>query len=361
VVRALHPSPNVALKFGLWAPVCGGWLRIAGPSSRDASPTHLVEVARAADRFGYDLFYIPEHYLNAVYGPEHDVADAWVVAAAAAAVTERIRIVTAVQPGFKQPGVVAKMGATLAAFRPGAFGLSLVAGWWRLEAESFGDHWLPHRERYARLGEYLDVIRGLWTRDRFDYAGDYFRVSAGVLEGKPKPSPPIFVAGESEPAVDLAARAGDVLFINGGSPEHAADLVRRAKGLARVRYGRTIRVAISAFGLVRPTLAQAEAHIDALPPADTTVISYFRAQIDGAVVAHNRGKQQDEIDANLGLTSGLVGDPATVLQRLRAFERAGVDTVVLKFEPSIAEAEIFAREVIAPYRAAPHVAPAILS
>jgi FMNH2-dependent dimethyl sulfone monooxygenase len=352
----------MALAFGLWAPVCGGWLRLTEGSPRDSSPTYVVEVARAADRLGYDLLYVPEHYLNAVYGPDHDVADAWVIAAAAVAVTKSIRVVTAVQPGFKHPGVVAKMGATLAAFRPGAFGLSLLAGWWRLEAESFGDQWLPHAERYLRTAEYLDVIRGLWTQPEFDYAGAYYRVSVGILEGKPKPTPPIVVAGESDRAIDLAARAADALFVNGGSPEETAGLVRRVKGLARERYGRTIRVHLSAFGLVRPSVAQAQGHLDALRTrVDAATVAYFRRHIDGDVVAHNRGRPEDEVDANLGLTSGLIGDPATVLQRLRAFERAGVDTVVLKFEPSVEEAEIFARDVIAPYRAERRVAAAAVS
>jgi FMNH2-dependent dimethyl sulfone monooxygenase len=353
----------MTLEFGLCAPVCGGWLRVTEPSSlRDASPNRVVDVARLADRLGYDILYVPEHYLNAVYGPDHDVADAWIIAAAAVATTGSIRVVTAVQPGFKDPGVVAKMGATLAAFRPGAFGLSVLAGWWRLEAEGFGDHWLPHGERYARAGEYLDVIRAFWTERRFDYAGSYFRVSGGTLESKPKPTPPIFIAGESDRAIDLAARAGDVLFVNGGSPEQVAELVRRAKGLARDKYGRAIRVALSAFGLVRPSVSQAEAHIDAQRArADAATIAYFRTQIDASVVAHNRGSADDEIDANLGLTSGLIGDPRSVLQRLRAFERAGVDIVILKFEPSAKEAETFAREVIVPYRAEPPLAAATLS
>jgi FMNH2-dependent dimethyl sulfone monooxygenase len=89
----------MALQFGFWVPVCGGWLRVAPPPP--VSFPALLAQAEEADREGYDFCYIPEHYLNAVYGPAQPVADAWVTAAAIAARTRRIRVITAVQPGFK--------------------------------------------------------------------------------------------------------------------------------------------------------------------------------------------------------------------------------------------------------------------
>lgn len=126
----------MSLEFGTWSPVCGSWLRVVRDADARVDPASLIAFAKRCDRLGYDMHYVPEHYLNAVHGPEHDVADAWVIASAAVAATERIRVVCAVQPGFKAPGVVAKMAATLAAFRPHAFGISLLAGWWQLEAET---------------------------------------------------------------------------------------------------------------------------------------------------------------------------------------------------------------------------------
>lgn len=204
------------LEFGTLSPVCGGWLRLTQRERVRVDPAKLVALAQQSERLGYDLCYVPEHYLNAVHGPEHDVADAWMVSAALVAATRRLRVITAVQPGFKLPGVVAKMASTLAAFRPGAFGLSLLAGWWQLEVESHGDVWLPHPERYARAAEYLDVIRAFWTEPEVNFHGKYYRIERGVLEQKPRPQPPVVIAGESAVAFELAARAGDYLFLNGG-------------------------------------------------------------------------------------------------------------------------------------------------
>jgi FMNH2-dependent dimethyl sulfone monooxygenase len=296
---------------------------------------------------------VPEHYLNAIHGPRESVLDAWVVSSACVAGTRKIRVITAVQPGFKAPGVVAKMGATLAQLRPGAFGLSLLAGWWQLEVENYGDVWLPHAERYARAAEYLDIIRGLWTEASFDYRGKYFTAREALLEPKPDPLPPVIIAGESERAIELAARAGDYLFINGGDLEQVAALVRRAKARAADGYGRALKVALSAFGVVRSITDEARAVVDALrEKADPRTIAYFRQHMDGAVVAHNRGSDADTLEANLGLHSGLIGDPSSILERLAQLEQAGVDTIMVKCEPAFDESERFARLVIAPYRAA---------
>jgi dimethylsulfone monooxygenase len=312
-----------------------------------------VRLARHVERIGYDFFYVPEHYLNAIHGPHEDVLDAWVVSAACVAGTRRLRVITAVQPGFKEPGVVAKMGATLSQFRRGAFGLSLLAGWWQLEVENYGDVWLPHSERYARAAEYLDVIHGLWTQASFDYEGQYFIAKQALLQPKPDPLPPVLIAGESERAIELAARAGDYLFINGGEPEQVAALVRKAKARAAEGYGRSLKVVLSAFGVVRSSTDEARAVIEALrEKADPKTIAYFRQHMDGAVVAHNRGSEADTLEANLGLHSGLIGDPGSILERLARLEQAGVDAIMVKCEPAFDESERFAREIIEPYRAA---------
>jgi FMNH2-dependent dimethyl sulfone monooxygenase len=336
------------LQFGAWSPVCGGWLRLRHRQHPD--PQVLLAHAVAAERLGFDIYYVPGHYLNAVYGPDHDVADAWITTAAALARTERIRVITAVQPGFITPAVTAKMAANLAQLRPGGAGLSLVAGWWRLEAESYGDTWLPHEGRYQRAGEYLDVIRGLWEHERFSFEGRHYTVRDAELRPRPTPAPIVYVSGESEAAIELCARSGDYLFVNGDDVERVHALGEKVKARAR-QHGRQVRLALSAFGLVRPRAADAAAAIQRLQDdADLDVIRYFDQHMDSQVVAHTRGTDRDRIEANLGLRTGLVGDPAAIVERLRRFEAAGVDAVLVKFEGEPDEATRFAVEVIAPYR-----------
>lgn len=338
------------LQFGIWAPVCGGWLRVINPE-RNWSISDLVELAVQADRVGYDFYYIPEHYLNAVHGPDHDVTDAWLTAGAVSLATQEIKIVTAVQPGFKLPAVVAKLSAALQN-QPGGgrFGLSGIAGWWQLEVESYGDVWLSHGDRYARLEEYLQIIRGLWTTADFNYRGKYYTITQGILAERPTPLPLVFIAGESERAIDLAARLGDYLFINADDVEKTAALVEKVKRWASDRYQRQIQVAMSAFAIVRPTRVEAESRLDKIyRAADTRKIRYFQQQIDANAVAHNKLDIGQTIEANLGLSARFVGDPQTVIRRLRDYESIGVDLIIFKFESTREDALYFHQQVIDRY------------
>jgi FMNH2-dependent dimethyl sulfone monooxygenase len=338
-------QPTGRVQFGLVSPVCGAWLRTRSRAA-PLDQRGLVDHAIAADAAGYDFYYVPEHQLNAVHGPEHPLADAWVTAAAAVASTRRLRVVAAVEPGFRNPVVTAKMGAGLAALRPDSFGLSIVAGWWRLQAETFGEGWLDHQQRYQRAGEYLDVVQGLWNQQTFEHEGRYYRVRRGLLRPRPAAPPIVFVAGESDAALELAARAGDYLYINGDDVERVGALGERIRRLARQR-GRTVRLALSAFALLRESVAQAQAALqDLLADADLETIRYFEQQMDQAVVAHNRGTTSDRIEANLGLGVGLVGDAPTIVARLRELQRAGVDAVMVKLEGGTAEADRFAAQVV---------------
>ena len=60
---------------------------------------------------------------------------------------------------------------------------------------------------------------------------------------------------------------------------------------------------------------------------------------------------QDYSVSNRGLKSGLVGTPEQLVERLRAFEAAGVDLVLLQFSPQYEEMERFSESVIVRYDA----------
>lgn len=338
------------MQFGIWAPVCGEWLRVVNPEP-NWSIQDLVELAVQADQLNYDFYYIPEHYLNAVHGPTYNVTDAWIAAAAASLSTSNIKIIAATQPGFKLPAVVAKLSADIHQLSQGRFGLSGIVGWWRLEVESYGDIWLPHPERYARLEEYLDIIQGLWRAETFNYCGQYYTVTDGILANQPVTTPLLFVAGESDRAVDLAARKADYLFINANDTERTAGLVQKVKRLASDRYQRQIQVAMSAFAIVCETTLEAEAKLEQIHrSADYEQINYFNRQIDPSVVAHNKLEVSQTIEANLGLSAQLVGNPQKVIRRLNEYESVGIDLVMLKFQSMLKDSRYFHERVILEYK-----------
>ena len=183
------------------------------------------DVVRRADELGFDTTLIAERYL----GPD---LSAWVLASALAMVTKRIELMVAVHPGMVTPQVVAKMGSSLDRISGGRAALNIVNGWWMEEFDLFSNGtWIGDAERYPRMGEYIQVIKGLWTDSDFNFDGAYYRAhvraamtgadgkvvmpTAGEIVARPSPVsryPPIYAASRSPGGKELIAQHCDVWF-----------------------------------------------------------------------------------------------------------------------------------------------------
>src|SRR5260370_10091392 len=81
-----------------------------------------------------------------------------------------------------------------------------------------------HDRGYARTAEWLEVLDGVWSGDRFSYSGRFYRVEDNVLRPKPlaRPRPVLYAGGESEAAKELIARRCDAYLMHGDPPERVA-------------------------------------------------------------------------------------------------------------------------------------------
>ena len=135
----------------------------------DGTFEFACEVVRRADELGFDTTLIAERFL----GPD---LEAWVLASALAIVTRRIELMVAVHPGMVTPQVVAKMGASLDRISGGRFAVNIVNGWWKEEFDLFSNGtWIGDAERYPRMGEFIQVMKGLWTDCDFKFDGAFYR------------------------------------------------------------------------------------------------------------------------------------------------------------------------------------------
>ena len=85
--------------------------------------------------------------------------------------TERIRLVTAIHPGFFHPTVIAKWGATMDWISGGRWDINVTSGWNLREFDMYGIDTLEHDQRYARSAEFIDVLRGAWSRSALHLRG----------------------------------------------------------------------------------------------------------------------------------------------------------------------------------------------
>jgi alkanesulfonate monooxygenase SsuD/methylene tetrahydromethanopterin reductase-like flavin-dependent oxidoreductase (luciferase family) len=266
-------------------------------------PGNVGDQARQAERLGFDLIAAGEHVF--FHGP---VSNAFVTLAAAAAVTERIRLLSAltILPVYPM-ALAAKMAATLDQVSHGRFDLGVgVGGEFPPEFAAAG---VPVAGRGARTDEALEVLLRLLSGERVTAEGEY-----GSLEGLrldppvvQQPRPPLWVGGRKTPAMRRAGRFADVWMPYMVSPESFA------RSLAQAR--------VFAAQAQRPETSLAGAlfiwgSVDADPA---------RARREAVESVSRMYRQDFEPLADRYL---LHGDPDMVVARLAEYQAAGADTVI---------------------------------
>ncbi len=230
------------MQFGFGAPV-------SGPLS---SPDNLARIVVGGEAIGYDYATISDHVviphdIEARYpysdtgefpgrsrGDRHEQLTA---VAFVAGKTSRLRLVTSVTVVPHRPAVLqAKMLATIDVLSNGRLIFGIGAGWMKEEFAALGVP--PFAERGTVTDEYLMACRELWTKDEPRFDGKHVKFADILFEPKPvqKPHPPIWVGGESGPALRRTARLGDGWYPIGTNPQHRLDSMKRfAAGVDRLR------------------------------------------------------------------------------------------------------------------------------
>jgi FMNH2-dependent dimethyl sulfone monooxygenase len=337
------------MRFGYWLPVFGGWLRNVDDEGMEASWEYIRRLARRSEEIGFDLTLVAELNLNDIKGVEAPSLDAWSTAAALAAVTDRIEIMVAVRPTFHAPALLAKQAANIDWISGGRLSLNVVSSWWATEARQYGVRFDEHDRRYDRTSEWLSVVNGMWSEPVFSHSGEFYTVEEAVLEPKPvrRPRPTLYAGGESPAAKALIAERCDAWLTHGDPP----DVIGRKVADMRERRDR-LRLEPMSFGAAGYVIARANeraarAEMERITDVRQSARGYANYQdwIQNTQL-EQRVSLEDYSVSNRGLRAGLVGTHEQVAERIRAFEQAGLDLMLLQFSPQYEEMERFAEEVI---------------
>jgi coenzyme F420-dependent glucose-6-phosphate dehydrogenase len=190
-------------------------------SAEQFGPVELLELARHAERIGLEIVAISDHFQPwRHHGGHSPNALAWLGAATVA--TERAVLGTSVlTPTLRyHPSVIAQAFATLGVLAPGRVFLGVGTGEAMNETPVTGEEFPGRKERRLRLSEAIRLIRELWTGERVDFEGDYYRTSQATIYDKPEEPVPIYVAASGPLAAKLAGRVGDgFICTSGKDPE----------------------------------------------------------------------------------------------------------------------------------------------
>ncbi|MEZ5816985.1 MAG: LLM class F420-dependent oxidoreductase [Hyphomicrobiaceae bacterium] len=203
-------------------------------------------VAAAAERLGFDFVSANDHVVVPAdidsrypYSEGGDWAgrntgeclDVLSTLTFLAGCTERVRLLSSVMVVPHRPAILAaKMIATADTLSEGRMIVGVGAGWMKEEIEALGAP--PYAERGRVTDEYIAAFRELWTNPRPEMSGKYVNFSNILFEPKPyaKPHPPIWVGGESEPAMRRAIRLGDGWYPASANPANRLDTADRVVG-----------------------------------------------------------------------------------------------------------------------------------
>jgi coenzyme F420-dependent glucose-6-phosphate dehydrogenase len=186
-------------------------------SAEQFGPLELLEFARHAERVGLEMVGVSDHFQPWRHRGGHaPAAMTWLGAAAVA--TERAVLGTSVlTPTLRyHPSVVAQSFATLGCLAPGRVYLGVGTGEAMNETPATGEEFPGRKERRLRLAEAIRLIRLLWTEERVDFEGDFYRASNATVYDRPDEPVPIYVAASGPLAAKLAGRAGDGFICTSG-------------------------------------------------------------------------------------------------------------------------------------------------
>ncbi|MBN1357545.1 TIGR03560 family F420-dependent LLM class oxidoreductase [Candidatus Bathyarchaeota archaeon] len=182
------------IKFGVFLP----FYAFEAEKKETSPPFHRVrDIVLECERLGYDSVWLDDHLMF----EKRPILECWTTLSALSTITSKIRLGSMVLcNGFRSPSVLAKMAATLDVISNGRLELGIGAGIQEDEHEAYGIPFPKARTRTALMKESVEIIKKMWTEEKANHRGRYYRISEAVCEPKPvqKPHPPITIGGGGE-------------------------------------------------------------------------------------------------------------------------------------------------------------------
>jgi alkanesulfonate monooxygenase SsuD/methylene tetrahydromethanopterin reductase-like flavin-dependent oxidoreductase (luciferase family) len=222
---------------------------------------------------------------------------------------------------FRNPALLAKMGATLQFLSGGRFILGIGAGGNAEEYRAYGYDFPPGGVRVEQLEETLQIIKALWTEETATFAGHSYQISAAHCEPKPDLLPPVMVGAFKPKMLRLTAKYADWWNVSSTGIEGYRRMAEECER-ACAEVGRdpaTLRRTWGGGCVCAPTQAEAEA------------IAGDRYSANSAF---------DDFD--------FVGTPQQVIAQMRPFIDLGVDYFIVDCGgfPKLTTLELLINEVL---------------
>jgi coenzyme F420-dependent glucose-6-phosphate dehydrogenase len=198
-------------------------------SAEEHSPRRLVDMAILAEERGFDFVSISDHYHPWISAQGHSPF-VWSVLGGIALATDSVEVGVGVSCPILRihPGILAQAVATTAVLLEGRLIWGVGTGE-NLNEHVLGDPWPTYEVRAEMLEESLGLIRRLWSEESVTHRGQYYLVEDARVLDRPDSPVPIVISAFGEKSAELAARAGDGLWLSSFNQE-TVDAFKKAGG-----------------------------------------------------------------------------------------------------------------------------------
>ena len=180
--------------------------RFLGDARGIVSGVELADRARRAEDVGFHALVIPDHLIEQL--------SPVVAMATVAAATSTLRVSAFVlNNDLRHPAVLAQDLASIDVLSGGRLDVAIGAGWNQPEYDAIGLRFEPTPVRQARLTEAIAVLKGLFSGERFSFAGEHYTITDYAAFPVPvqRPHPPFFIGGGGRRTLALAGREADIV------------------------------------------------------------------------------------------------------------------------------------------------------
>jgi probable F420-dependent oxidoreductase len=308
----------------------------------------IVEQAVLAEALGYDVAFVPDHYVFEALGKlqtETPAYELFFVLATLAQRTTRIRLGSHVACLlFRHPAMHARLFAQLDEASGGRVIAGVGAGWTRAEFTMMGIPFPPATERLAMLDEAVTIMRRLWREDAVTFRGAHYAVTDAVCLPRPAQpgGPPLMLGGSGGGILRRAGTWADIIHMVprlGDAGTTTVAEIRTFSDAALPEKLARVRVAEAAAGRPAGSVRFATTIFNYVPtasPAETQATAQSLAGIFGSTA--------EEI---LRHPVSLIGTPEEMRDELRRRERThGLSLLVMSFT-TLDQMRAFAEQVMA--------------
>lgn len=229
----------------------------------------VVRQAQEAESSGFDTVMVMDHFfqLPQLGPPESEMLECYTVLSALAQHTESVRLSALVTGNtYRNPTLLAKTITTLDIVSGGRAQLGIGAGWFELEHNSLGFEFGTFTDRFEKLEEALQIIKGMLAGERPTLEGKWYRVAEAINSPLPISKIPIMIGGSGEKkTLRMVAQYADesnLITTPAEVPRKLEVLSEHCERLGRDRS--EITVSLQGNTCIAPTHEQAVAELDAL-------------------------------------------------------------------------------------------------